>query len=350
MLLRPKHLPRLTTLDKYLAVAAISLITGAAILGRQILATPLKRTRSRSKADIKNEASAWLTRIRYLQTLTKGYSGTIHVPLSADLGATTTQQLAELQLTLPELVDRFRDFAMRTIMSRSDNLLQPDRKQAQEKLALSLHQREAIANLLDMMSTRLMKWPLTSKLVEHLDAWSLTAARNADLARSTLQYVPQGVSIPNPRAIIGIDEIDRMSTASAERFLNDIKAIFGIRQCLYLVSISDEALTMFEQRVLQGRSVFDSTFDEVVRARELNFESCKQLLRRRIAGMPDTLIAFCQVMSGGLPRDLIRMARLVVETCAHGEAEIAKLVASILSAQIEILKRSLISELLANLI
>src|ERR1022692_3265703 len=66
----------------------------------------------------------------------------------------------------------------------------------------------------------------------------------------------------------------------------------------------------------------------------------QHLMRRRIAGMPDALIAFCQVMSGGLPRDLIRMARLVVEACAQGQEQISELTLSVVLGQIALLKRS----------
>jgi hypothetical protein len=145
--------------------------------------------------------------------------------------------------------------------------------------------------------------------------------------------------------MIGIDEIDKIDIDSAQRFLNDIKAIFGVPNCLYLVSVSDEALAVFEQRVLLGRTAFDSSFDEVVRARELDFVSCRYLLRRRIAGMPDSLIAFCQIMSGGLPRDLIRTARSVVEVSAGGEKSIQGLTRSIINSQVEILKRASITEM-----
>jgi hypothetical protein len=346
-LLIPKHLPRLTVSDNYIIAAIASLAIGATILWRQAGARTLTAFFSRNKTDVRDEARAWLTRIRYLQTMATGYSGTIHLPLSADLGATTTRQLAEIQLTLPELVDRYRDFALRVITSRSANISESRRKLAQEERKRVLRQRERLEATVSMISTRLQKWPQPFSSLAKLATRRLTGlTRDVNLARSALQYLQQpGVSQPLPRIVIGIDEIDRMSAASAERFLNDIKAIFGIPQCLYLVSVSDEALTVFERRVLQGRSAFDSTFDEVLRARELDFGSCMQLLRRRIAGIPDVLIAFCQVMSGGLPRDLIRMARLVVETSASGEAEIAKLVISIVVKQIEILKRSLVWEI-----
>jgi KAP family P-loop domain len=343
-LLAPKRLPVFTKLDDYLTAAAVALAIGILLLGWQMIAMSLRRIRARRKAGIKDEAHAWLTRIRFLQTMTKEYSGAITIPLSINAGITTTQRYAQLQLTLPELVDQFREFSAHVITARTNRLPESNREHAQELAEQMKRRRQRLSNTLNFLSGALAVSRLTAWLSGLLGVWSMRAADGADRAENVLTYLHQpGISTPQPRIVIGIDEIDRIGTESAERFLNEIKAIFGIRQCLYLVSVSDEALALFEQRVLQGRSVFDSTFDEVVRARELTFESCRQLLRRRIAGIPDTLIAFCQVMSGGLPRDLIRTARQVVETCAAGKTEIAVLVASILADQINALKRSLVS-------
>jgi len=70
----------------------------------------------------------------------------------------------------------------------------------------------------------------------------------------------EAVAREHDRVMIGIDELDKMRTeAAAERFLNDIKGIFGIRNCYFLVSVSEEA-----------------------------------------------------TLSGGLPRDLIRVTRTVI--------------------------------------
>ena len=44
--------------------------------------------------------------------------------------------------------------------------------------------------------------------------------------------------------VIGIDELDKLRIAdSVEDFLNDIKGIFGVPGCYYMVSVSDEAAT-----------------------------------------------------------------------------------------------------------
>jgi hypothetical protein len=345
VLLRPNHPPRLTVSEEYLAAGAISMIVGIAILAQQSGLISFTKLFARSKRRIMDEASGWLMRIRYMQTLTTGYSSSIRIPVGPEMGRSATRQLAELQLTLPELVDRYKDFALRVIMSRPSNFSRPDWiRLNREWLERQKNERQRRAELVHRTSIILTRWRLTP-LARLAEQQSTKMKSWVELSRSALKYQRKpGVAAVKPRIVIGIDEIDRMSAGSAERFLSDIKAIFGIQRCLYLVSVSDEALAVFEQRVLHGRSAFDSTFDEVVRARELDFKSCQHLLRRRIAGMPDALIAFCQVMSGGLPRDLIRMARLAVEACAQGQEEIPELTLSVVLGQIATLKRSVIAE------
>jgi hypothetical protein len=64
---------------------------------------------------------------------------------------------------------------------------------------------------------------------------------------------------------IGIDELDKLkSDEDAERFLNEIKILFGLPGCYYFVSISESALARFERRGLPLRDTFDSSFDEVL--------------------------------------------------------------------------------------
>ena len=108
---------------------------------------------------------------------------------------------------------------------------------------------------------------------------------------------------------IGIDELDKIgSDEEAELFLNEIKAIFGINGCFYLVSVSDNAMSSFERRGLPFRDVFDSTFDEIVRIERFRYAQSRQLIKRRTI-MPEPFSALCHCVSGGLPRDLIRAAR-----------------------------------------
>lgn len=61
--------------------------------------------------------------------------------------------------------------------------------------------------------------------------------------------------------VVAIDELDKIADSDdAQRFLNEIKGIFGVRRCLFLVSASEDALTAFERRGMPARDAFDSTF------------------------------------------------------------------------------------------
>ena len=114
--------------------------------------------------------------------------------------------------------------------------------------------------------------------------------------------------------IIGIDELDKINSEDkVQLFINDIKAIFGMRRCHYLISVSDDAIASFERRGMPFRDVFDSALDEVIKVGYLDFDAARRLLGRRIVGLPIPFVALCYCFSGGLPRDLIRAARSLLD-------------------------------------
>lgn len=116
------------------------------------------------------------------------------------------------------------------------------------------------------------------------------------------------------RVLIGIDELDKMrSERAAEQFLNEIKGVFGVRGCYYLVSVSEDAMVGFERRGMPFRDVFDSTFDEIVWFGPLTPAEAVAALDRRVLGMPVPFKQLCHALAGGLPRDLIRVARAVLD-------------------------------------
>jgi GTPase SAR1 family protein len=110
--------------------------------------------------------------------------------------------------------------------------------------------------------------------------------------------------------IIGIDELDKIgSDKKAHHFLNEIKSLFYLEKCFYLISVSESAMSSFERRGMPFRDVFDSSFDAIVHVDYLNLDKAKRLLRRRVIGVPVPFLDFCHCMAGGLPRDLIRTFR-----------------------------------------
>jgi len=112
------------------------------------------------------------------------------------------------------------------------------------------------------------------------------------------------------RLMIGIDELDKLATAvEAYQFVNDIKAIFNLPGCFYLVSVSEDALSKFARRGLPVRDEFDSAFDEIVYVDYIDWTIARRILNRRIVRLPIPFVFFCYWLSGGLPRDLVRACR-----------------------------------------
>ena len=110
-----------------------------------------------------------------------------------------------------------------------------------------------------------------------------------DSLRSFLESIAQ-----TRKVFVGIDELDKIeSDERARQFVNEIKGIFGIKDCYFLLSVSEEAIGSFERRGIPFRDVFDSSFDEIVRVRYLKLEDATTLLNRRVA-----------VSIHGVPREL----------------------------------------------
>jgi len=115
--------------------------------------------------------------------------------------------------------------------------------------------------------------------------------------------------------IIAIDELDKISDpAEAHRFINEIKGIFGVPNCLFLISVSEDALTSFERRGIPVRDAFDSAFTTMVHIEPFSLQDSRQWLRRRAIGIPEPFICLCHCLSGGLPRDLGRAALTMHDT------------------------------------
>jgi hypothetical protein len=112
------------------------------------------------------------------------------------------------------------------------------------------------------------------------------------------------------QVVIGIDEMDKMESGeAAQDFLNAIKMIFGLDGVFFVVSISESAMSRFDRRGLPFRDVFDSSFDDVIPVEPLTLARSKRLLRSRVIAMAAPYMDLCHCLSGGLPRDLLRVVR-----------------------------------------
>jgi PAS domain-containing protein len=145
-----------------------------------------------------------------------------------------------------------------------------------------------------------------------------------DFLAATVEVIAKlDTAAVTPVAII-IDELDKVQMPDqAQEFVNEVKALFGIEVpgSIFLVSVSEEALTSFEQRGLPLRAAFDSTFDIIFRIDYLNLDDTRTLLGNRVVGIGEPFICLCYAFSGGLPREIIRRARTIV---GCGETSLTK--------------------------
>ena len=156
-----------------------------------------------------------------------------------------------------------------------------------------------------------------------------------DIVAFFKEFVAANVADGGP-VIIGIDELDKIEKGDkAQDFLNDIKSVFGVDQCYFLISISEDALANFERRGLPVRDAFDSALDDVVRVNPLDYSTALRLIRIRIVGLPEPYAALIYCLSGGLPRDLIRWARAFIVARDTAGEELAALCKIVLRDDLE---------------
>jgi hypothetical protein len=218
------------------AFALMVLARIAAATARKARRAPATKPRADGGRALAATANRHLLQVRYLQTRTSGWSGTLGLA-SGSSGLSFSSSRAEQPLSYPEIVGEFRSFA--------------------RSVAAEVHREGG-------------------------------------------------------RVFIGIDELDKIGTPEqAERFLNEIKGIFGIPYVYFMVSVSDDALNAFERRGLPLRDAFDSSFDEIIEVAPLTYAESRRLLYRRVIGLTEPYVALCHCLSGGLARDLIRAARQV---------------------------------------
>lgn len=120
--------------------------------------------------------------------------------------------------------------------------------------------------------------------------------------------------------VIGVDELDKLrSYQDVENFLNDIKSVFGVTGCFFLVTVSEDAAAGFERRGAPFRDVFDSAFDDVLSVRLLDMGCSRRIVYGLLLGWTKPFVGLCYVLSGGLARDLRRGARELVSHRGDGD-------------------------------
>ncbi|MGV9365771.1 hypothetical protein [Amycolatopsis sp. NPDC003731] len=137
--------------------------------------------------------------------------------------------------------------------------------------------------------------------------------------------------------IVAIDELDKLADpAQAREFIDEIKGVFGVSRCLFVVSVSEDALTSFHRRGIPVRDAFDSAFTNVIRIDPFTLDDARAWLAKRAFGIPEPFIHLCYCLSGGLPRELRRVAVALYDLHLGGKPgkDLATIASSLVTADL----------------
>jgi hypothetical protein len=122
------------------------------------------------------------------------------------------------------------------------------------------------------------------------------------------------------RFIVAIDEVDRLGTdKQALDFLREIKAILGVPHVHFLISVAEDVGAAFVRRGMPYRDVTDSSFDDVLHVQPGVLADSTDILQKRADDdsggeeVPRRFVLLAHALSGGIPRDLMRYARRLME-------------------------------------
>jgi hypothetical protein len=244
------------------------------------------------------DAEARLKRLHFQRTDSRSQGGAIVGPLGTGLSVGTTQQFVEQTMTLPELIDDYRDFVERVVAAleqdwRNQRQLQQQQKRKKQEKERKKQEKE------QKKQEKRRKGPSTD-LADA--AGTMPKEPSTDLADAADAI----------RLVIGIDAIDQIDDPrEACKFLNDLSSVFGTPRCVYLVSVSPDALAAADPRMVPLKTSSGGIFDEMVWVDPLSLSDACELLDRRVTGFPAGFIALAYVLSGGLPRELLRIGRAI---------------------------------------
>jgi hypothetical protein len=235
--------------------AAVACLAGLSIIGWR---TRQSLIEVRQIITLAADAQHRLEKLHFQRTDTRGGTGILGGPMGASLNFTGSRALTEQMMTLPELIDDYRDFA--------------------ERVAAALQQSVAVGK----------NWQ---------------DIREDDIREDDI------------RLVIGIDQMDQIEDDNdARRFLKDLSSVFGTPRCVYLISVSAGTLATTNQHMVPLKTASGGIFDEMTWVNPFDLREAQDLLNRRVIGLPPAFIALCYVLSGGLPQDLLRIARAIFTT------------------------------------
>lgn len=114
--------------------------------------------------------------------------------------------------------------------------------------------------------------------------------------------------------VIAIDEVDRLgSDTQALAFLSEIKAILGVPDVYYLISVAEDVGAAFVRRGLPHRDVTDSSLDDILHVQPSTLKESREILSHRSETLTGPYTALAHALSGGGLRDLLRYGLQILE-------------------------------------
>lgn len=133
-------------------------------------------------------------------------------------------------------------------------------------------------------------------------------------------YISKVIDAFGGKAIICIDELDKITDPEqVKKLLRGIKGVLFQKNCYYLISISEDAVKTFKTRFSAERDMLESTFDEIIDLDRINLDIARQIAKKWLGYKDEEKpprelkmsIDMISVLSGGIPRELIRNIREV---------------------------------------
>lgn len=119
----------------------------------------------------------------------------------------------------------------------------------------------------------------------------------------------------NRKLIICVDELDKISDpVQVANILREIKGMLSVPNCHYLLTISEDAVQIFWDRIAAERDIIESTFDDIVTIERFDLYTCRDLADKvdfwgGKTDVKNRLVDIAAVLSSGIPRELIRNLR-----------------------------------------
>jgi hypothetical protein len=128
-----------------------------------------------------------------------------------------------------------------------------------------------------------------------------------------IQEITSSFTDSDHKLTIAIDEIDRIgSLDDVKKFFYEIKPLSDISKCFFLAAATENISSIFTQHpaIRQSNSADDFRTVDVA---PLNFTETRDLLLKRVPGFTDPYVYLVLALSGGLPRELIRVTYRLVD-------------------------------------